>query len=176
MNRRRAVGGVAGLLIGLGLAYGWWVGHPPSPPHPSGDAVISHAGGQGERLDVALGLMDRSAASTLVLLLGSTRSERAAALCGQSEPYEVVCVDPDPLTTRGEARTVADLARQREWRSLVVVTSDYHLRRAVLADRRCSGLEVVGVPAEPTNRSRWDRIGLVAKEMVALPVARVTGC
>ncbi|MFV0526917.1 MAG: YdcF family protein [Acidimicrobiales bacterium] len=176
MNRRRVGAVVGAAAVMVSAAYGWWVGHPPVPADPTGDAVVSHAGGRGERLDGALDLMELGAAPTLVLLLGSSRSERAAALCGRDEPYEVVCIDPDPATTEGEARTVADLARERAWRSLVVVTSDYHLRRAVLVDRRCSGLVVTGVPVEPTARGRLDRLELVAKEMVALPVAFLSSC
>jgi len=45
---------------------------------------------------------------------------------------------PVPYSTRGEARMVAGLAHERGWRRVVVVTSDYHVRRAQLLMTRCA--------------------------------------
>jgi uncharacterized SAM-binding protein YcdF (DUF218 family) len=167
-----AVVGVLGTVLG----YAYWVSHAPTPPEPTGDAVISHAGGSGERLDRALELMGEGAASTLVLLLGSTRSQRAAALCGQAEPYEVLCVDPATDDTIGEARVIAELARSRGWKRLVIVTSDYHLRRALLLDGRCvNEAELLGA-ASPSERSRLSWSRAVLEEMVAVPIDVLRTC
>jgi uncharacterized SAM-binding protein YcdF (DUF218 family) len=176
MRGRRSTVLRAGAVLGAGLVvYAYWLVHPPSVSSPTADAVISHAGGEGDRLDRALELMEQDAAPTLVLLLGSTRSDRAAAMCGQRQPYEVLCVDPDPVNTEGEARTAARLAEERGWTRLIAVTSDYHLRRALLVDRRCSGLQVIG-SASRNQRGFLPLARLVAKEMVALPWAALTAC
>lgn len=53
-----------------------------------------------------------------------------------TSPFEVVSVVPDPPSTRGEARAVARLARERGWRRILVVTSTYHVPRTRLIFRR----------------------------------------
>lgn len=61
---------------------------------------------------------------------------------------EVESVGP-VSSTRDEAVQVAALCRQRGWRSLLVVTSPTHSRRACAAFER-EGLEVVCAPARET--------------------------
>lgn len=176
MRRRRTVVAAAGAGVAVGLAaYAYWLLHPPHTTPGVADAVVSHAGGGGERLDRALELMDDEVAPTLVLLLGSSRSVRSAALCGQTQPYEVLCVDPEPVTTVGEGRAVARLADERGWRTVIAVTSDYHLRRAVLIDRRCTDVEIVGV-ASGHRRGALELMRSTAREMIALPWAALTAC
>ena len=63
-------------------------------------------------------------------------------LAGTPLPFEVVPLGPRPATTRGEARGVARLARERGWERLVVVTSTYHVTRARLIFERALGREV----------------------------------
>src|SRR5438105_3258221 len=50
---------------------------------------------------------------------------------------QVVCFTAVPFSTQGEARTVRRLARERGWRSVVVVTSTFHVTRAHMLFRRC---------------------------------------
>jgi uncharacterized SAM-binding protein YcdF (DUF218 family) len=71
----------------------------------------------------------------------------ANRLCGDAAPFRVVCFRPRPYSTHGEAVTVARLARERRWRSLIVVTSRYHLTRSRLLFRRCTDARVSGVAA-----------------------------
>lgn len=47
-------------------------------------------------------------------------------------PFEVLSFVPAPSTTRGEARGIARLARERGWQRVIVVTSTYHVPRARL--------------------------------------------
>jgi uncharacterized SAM-binding protein YcdF (DUF218 family) len=54
----------------------------------------------------------------------------------------VLCFRPDPYSTRGEARAVARMAAARGWRSVLVVTSTYHVTRARLLFDRCVGARV----------------------------------
>jgi uncharacterized SAM-binding protein YcdF (DUF218 family) len=50
------------------------------------------------------------------------------------------------LNTRGEAQLVAELHRQNGWRSVLLVTSPLHSRRAALAFES-AGLEVISSPS-----------------------------
>lgn len=150
---------------------------PPVSTDPKGDAVVVHAGGRGERLRRALELIQAGAAPTLVIMGGSSEKwPEARQLCGQMAPFEVLCPEPKPGSTLGEAQALAVLAAANGWESVVAVTSDYHLRRAHLLDRKCSpGLAVHGAAAAsdlPTIT--W--LARVGREMIALVDAALTGC
>jgi uncharacterized SAM-binding protein YcdF (DUF218 family) len=62
-----------------------------------------------------------------------------------------MCFRAQPFTTRGEARYVARLARRRNWRSLIVVTSKYHVTRTKLLYSRCYDGELMVVGATPSH-------------------------
>lgn len=107
------------------------------------DAVVVLAGGDGERLDRGLELVRAGVAPTLVASTGP------GSLCNTSQTFEVVCFDPSPATTRGEAEAIGRLAKENGWKRIVLVTSTYHMSRARLLVGRCypGALEVA--PAEP---------------------------
>lgn len=112
------------------------------------DAVMVLAG-EKRRLSVALELVERGVAPVLVISDGfDPRWTRANRLCRFGDPARIVCVRPEPFSTRGEARLAFRLARQRGWDSLVVVTSRFHLFRARTLFERCfhGRLDVVGTP------------------------------
>ncbi|MDP8977696.1 MAG: YdcF family protein [Actinomycetota bacterium] len=112
---------------------------PPTPEPGRSDAVAVLAGGDGERLDRARGLMASGVAPVLALSRGSqaptTPVDRHCDTVRAG--YAVVCFSPHEATTRGEARRLSALARARGWRSLVVVTSTFHVTRARLLMSRC---------------------------------------
>ena len=112
------------------------------------DAVMVLAGEQ-RRLPVGLELVERGVAPLLVISDGlDPRWTRANRLCRYGDPERVVCIRPDPYSTRGEARLAARLARERGWDSLVVVSSRFHLFRARMLFERCfdGRLDLVGSP------------------------------
>jgi len=83
----------------------------------------------------------------------------AALLFELGVPAECVLRERRSLTTRGNARFVAELARERGLRRLGIVTSDWHMRRALAAFAR-HGLEVEACPAptpDDSRRKRWYR-------------------
>jgi len=104
------------------------------------DAVVVLAGGDGERFERGLELVDRGVAPTLVLSFG------APAFCNEDHAFEVVCFAPSPETTRGEAEAIGELARAHGWSRILLVTSTPHVTRARLLVERCySGdLDVTG--------------------------------
>ena len=112
------------------------------------DAVMVLAG-EKRRLPVGLELVERGVAPLLVISDGlDPRWTQANRLCRFGDPAKIVCVRPDPYSTRGEARLAARLARERGWDSLVVVTSRFHLFRARVRFERCfdGKLAFVGAP------------------------------
>lgn len=115
------------------------------------DAVIVLSGDHGERLALALDLIERGLTSVLVFD-GSLDSTRAVELCRGGQPFEVICLQPEVDNTRGEARAAADLASRRGWTRLVVATSTHHVARSRLLFRRCVRGEVaiIGAPKAGT--------------------------
>ena len=96
------------------------------------DAVVV-LGGHGARVAVGRQLVRDGAALELVLSSGCPPDPGG--------PVDAFHFTPVPFNTRGEARAVAQLVRERGWRSVIVVTSGYHVRRARLLFART-------VPAE----------------------------
>lgn len=130
------------------------------------DAVFVLSGDHGDRIAKGLELMAAGVAPTLVLD-GEPDLRSVADLCTSPRPYEIICLRPDPDSTRAEARAGAQLARERGWRRVAVVTSKEHVVRAGLLFRRCVAGEVkmVGTaPPLPTPPSAitHERLGLLA--------------
>ena len=123
-------------LIATGVLFVW-----PSTDSPGrADAVVVLSGGRDRRLDPALRLM-RQHVAPLLVISGTgfdPKWKKARALCAHgSQGFRVVCFDPQPYSTRGEARGIARLARQHGWRTVDVVTSRYHVFRAAMLIERC---------------------------------------
>ena len=112
------------------------------------DAVVVLSGDHGERLPPALTLIDRGVTSTLIFA-GGLDSGRGIELCKGGQPFEVICLVPNPDNTREEARAVARLAASRGWREIVVVTSRHHVPRSELLFDRCVDGDVALVGADP---------------------------
>src|SRR4051812_31216449 len=105
-GRRRArttlmVGGAAlvvSLVAGTALPaklFLWPASHRPT----AADAVVVLSGDFGDRLTKALQLMRAGVAPTLVID-GEPDYARMAQLCTGDEPFEVVCLRPEPDSTR----------------------------------------------------------------------------
>jgi uncharacterized SAM-binding protein YcdF (DUF218 family) len=145
-RRRALVGGVAATvvlvvaLVVVNLELFVW---PSTGTLQHADAVVVLAGGHGERLERGLELARDGVAPTLV---ASTAPDR---LCSADEPFTVICFLPQPSNTRGEVEAVAQLARQKGWHRLVLVTSTYHITRARMLLTRCYHGAVETAPAQP---------------------------
>jgi uncharacterized SAM-binding protein YcdF (DUF218 family) len=66
----------------------------------------------------------------------------------------VVCFHPEPFTTRGEARAIADMARQNGWSSVILVTTPDQAWRATVRVSRCfdGPVSVATTPLPPYLR------------------------
>jgi uncharacterized SAM-binding protein YcdF (DUF218 family) len=142
---RRLVFAVVALVVAVWIAgVARFVLWPVQDEPRRADAVVVLAGDH-LRLGKALELMTRRTAPTLVISDGLARGWRQAnRLCrGGGGRFRVLCFRPDPYSTRGEARAVARMAAARGWRSVLVVTSTYHVTRARLLFDRCAGARVL---------------------------------
>jgi uncharacterized SAM-binding protein YcdF (DUF218 family) len=153
MRRPALIAGALGLVVALAGATAWLFFAPPTDEPSRSDAVVVLGPGKGgERIEAGLRLLRDDIARVLVLSEGrSSGREEQRALCGRADQrFEVICFRADPFSTRGEARTVAALATARGWRSIVVVTSTYHVVRARMLFGRCYHGRLRVVDAHPS--------------------------
>jgi uncharacterized SAM-binding protein YcdF (DUF218 family) len=125
------------------LAAGFWAWagfllSRPDDPVRSADAVLVLAGNS-RRLPVALELVGSGVAPVLVVSVDTSgRDPGRDRLCATGLDHaELRCLVADPYSTRGEARLLAGLVRERGWETVVVVSSRYHLFRARQIFERC---------------------------------------
>jgi uncharacterized SAM-binding protein YcdF (DUF218 family) len=126
---------------------------PDSDTAPHGaDAVVVLSGGRGHRLAEGRRLIAQGVSDTLVISDGLDPGwVEAGRLCRTGR---AICFTPDPYSTQGEARWIAQEARERGWDSVVVVTSTYHVRRTRMIVRRCYGGDLAVVGATPPVGNR----------------------
>ena len=121
---------------------------PPGDSPQRADAVVVLSGGRKFRLEKGLELVARNVSDTLVISDGEARGwPEANRLCdGAADGFTVVCFTPEPYSTQGEAQAVRRLARERNWRSVTVVTSTFHVFRTRMLFERCldGHVDVVG--------------------------------
>lgn len=115
----------AGSLIALaGLAFvtARWFVWPSQQAMPSRVDAIVMLNGPGGRLDVALDLAWAGHAPVIVISRGSRRWAHGSDCAPKIPGVRVICFDPSPQTTRGEAEFAGRLARRYHWRTIAVVT------------------------------------------------------
>jgi hypothetical protein len=122
------------------------------------DAIVA-LGGKVATARVAYDLAAGGAAEVVVVSdpYGDTDTGFIDDVCGDPPPGpDVVCFDPEPRTTRGEARFVAAVAETEGWDRIAVLTPTYHVARAEYVVGRCTDAELVMVDAElPVGAREW---------------------
>lgn len=118
-----------------------FIGQLPRPadgaPAPS-DGVVVFTGG-GARISAGMEIFAGGAGQSLLISgvhPGVSREKLAELWPGTSEQFDC-CVDlgREAQTTEGNAREVDEWAGTRNYSSLILVTSDYHMPRAVAATK-----------------------------------------
>ena len=160
-----------------------------SDPATASDVIVVMAGDPGyERTTAAAALMRAKAARTLILTGGepgpgdSAESLRERALT-LGVPAENIQVETTSHTTREAVEAVAPMIASLGARTVTLVTSPYHQRRATAAARRAwpAGVQVRSHPASPSSWSPkgWWRtpggIRLVVTEYAKLLYYRARG-
>ena len=132
--RRRAVAAVVAVLIAFGVVTVRLFVWPAQGMPTTVDAIVMLAG-PGDRLPAALQLAREHRAPVLVVSRGW---EGYGGPCPPPIPgVKLICFDPDPGTTRGEAEALGRLAKRFRWSSLVLVTTRTQDTRARIRVERC---------------------------------------
>lgn len=136
------------VVIALIVLVDMWVSgyflfrHAASEPLERADAIVVLGGEHDGREDFALSLAAEGWAPTVVMSdpyppPDGVMERVCRDTAGDSGPVEVLCPVPDPLTTRGEALMMRQLADERGWQKIIVVSWRYHLPRAEFIFRQC---------------------------------------
>jgi uncharacterized SAM-binding protein YcdF (DUF218 family) len=116
------------------------------------DAIVV-LGGSGNRLDLGLQLAREDRAPYLVLSMGLPWLP--PGICTQDVgAAKVICFQPNPDTTQGEAEGASVLAKQHNWSSLLVVSTRDQVWRAHLRFQRCSSGHIYGL-GSPLSVGQW---------------------
>lgn len=126
----------------------------PDRGMPANVGAIVMLNGPGDRLDTALQLAWQHRAPFVVISRGSAAYGHGSD-CAPQVPHEkIICFDPNPSTTRGEAEFLGRLARQYHWSSVTLITSTAQDSRARLRVGRCFPGPVYVVTV-PVSLSSW---------------------
>jgi hypothetical protein len=109
-------------------------------------------GGERTRTEAALAL-DVVAVEGRELIASAGAAQDLVDLDRDCDEPGLRCVQPDPATTRGEARLATELARAEDWPALTVVTARWHVHRAQRHLEACLTIPfaVVGVHDIPPD-------------------------
>jgi uncharacterized SAM-binding protein YcdF (DUF218 family) len=153
VTRRSAIvlGAVAVLVVWLAASAYLFVWPPDDRVRRADALVVLGEGQHGQRLRKGEELLRHHVAREFVVSVPEAKKGwvRLRSLCSQGR---AMCFRARPFTTRGEAEQVARLARRHTWRSLIVVTSRYHVVRARLLYGRCFDGALMVVGAKPSHR------------------------
>jgi uncharacterized SAM-binding protein YcdF (DUF218 family) len=144
-----------------------YVGHP-SP--------VFHA-----RLDKVVSLYRRNMAPLIITLGGSADGHTGQTeggvgrdyLLAQGVPYDRIIAETESVSTEQQAEILADIARQRGWQRVIVVSDGTHLFR-IRALCQQQGLNVLTSPRAPFgNLSGWGHFQRIAHEMLSYTFLRM---
>jgi uncharacterized SAM-binding protein YcdF (DUF218 family) len=146
---RAVFAAVLTLVLVFSAATAWLLVWPVQGVPARVSAIVMLAG-SGDRMPVALRLAREHKAPVLVVSQGN---QGYGGPCPAQPPrMKLICFDPDPADTRGEAEFVGKLARQYHWTSVVVVVTRPQATRArVLMERCFSGPVYVATAALPPS-------------------------
>jgi uncharacterized SAM-binding protein YcdF (DUF218 family)/glycosyltransferase involved in cell wall biosynthesis len=150
----------------------WLAARPLTANQPltAGDAIVVFAGGVGEsgkagggteeRVQHAVDLYKRGLASHLVLSSGYVYSFPEAEFMQslaiqQGVPADAIVLEQRSTDTHENVAYVDEILERRGWRSVLLVSSPYHMRRALLVWHKTSP-QVRVAPAPPPRSQFYD--------------------
>ena len=199
---RRARGRIIGAVAALALAYfllfetglPWVLAEPlhlDAPPRPV-DAIVVFAGGVGEsgqagggyqeRVKTAVDLYSAGFAPRMILQSGYVFALREAETMRDlalsfGVPPSSILLETTGANTYQDVVRVHEMLKQHRWRRILLVSSPYHMRRAVLVwHKQAPDVQVVPTPVRQSQFYTHDRGASVdqlrglAREYVALAV------
>jgi uncharacterized SAM-binding protein YcdF (DUF218 family) len=130
-------------------------------PEPA-DAIVMY-GGSGPRFAKARAMAEEGLAPVLVISDPVDPDPDQIwtaykAFCMGDHPYESICFNPEPRTTQGESRFFAQLAEERGWTRIIIVSDTEQATRARMLLDRCWDGDTQIVTVRP-SLNRLYRVG-----------------
>ncbi len=152
---------IALLVLVWALGFIWFASALPQPTGPQArtDAIVVPTG-SGGRIPRGLAMLDAGAAGQMLVTGVDLEVDDATFAAEYAVPAETmrccVALGFAALDTRGNARETAHWIERKDFSSLRLVTSDWHMRRAALelARRLPPGVTMLK-DAVPTEPSLW---------------------
>ena len=147
-------------------------GYTPAAEPERADAIVALTGPSAERVNAAIRLLEQDKGQR-VLISGVNREVRRQelrALTPGSNKLFNCCVDLgfEAEDTIGNAQEIAAWADAKGYDSVIVVTSDYHMPRALTEIRAAApdlALTPYAVETPSLDNSRWWRAAVTARRM-----------
>ena len=144
----------------------------PAPEPPISDGVVALTGASTLRLEAATRLLEEGKGQRLLISGVNREATRAEiqTVTKAVKPIYDCCVDLGfaAANTVGNARETAEWARSKGYRSLIVVTADYHMPRSMLELH--AAMPNVALHPYPVktdlNARRWWKTGASARRMI----------
>jgi uncharacterized SAM-binding protein YcdF (DUF218 family) len=177
MTRTRTVEIVAGLALAYLLVFQtplvWWLAEPlrVSAAPTAADAIVVFAGGVGEsgragggfqeRVTRAIELYRAGHAPRMVFSSGFIFTMREAEVMkavavANGVPAEAILLEESASNTHDNVAFTKRILDERGWRRVLLVSSPYHMRRALLTWRRLAP-EVTVIPTPVPESQFYDR-------------------
>ena len=194
--RRRALQFVVPVAALFVLAFytpvAWWIASPlrlSAPPQPA-DAIVVFAGGVGESGTAGVGVQERVAravdlyrsgyapailfSSGYVFTLREAEVMKAIAVAN-GVPPEAVLLEQAAANTYQNVTNTTRILDERGWRRILLVSSPYHMRRALLTWRKAAP-QIAVTPTPPAQSEFYrhetgaslDQIRGIAHEYAAI--------
>lgn len=185
-----AVALIAALLFGTDVV--WWSAEPlkVTAPPVAADAIVVFAGGVGEsgragggaqeRLKQAVDLYRGGYAPRLIVSSGYVYSFHEAEVMralavDQGIPASVIVLEERASNTFENVKFVSAILHEHRWSRILLVSSPYHMRRALLVWRKqAPDIEVVPTPAPVSEfylhdrGANLDQLRAIVQEYVAI--------
>lgn len=152
---KRAIMGAFALWFAGFLGFIWTLPAPELAAGPTTDGIVVLTGGS-SRIDAGLELLQNNRGERLLISGVDPRINRKTLrkTLRQDSPAFDCCVDLGitAADTRGNAREISQWAADRSYRSLTVVTANYHMPRSLIEIKRAApGITLVPYPVVSSN-------------------------
>jgi uncharacterized SAM-binding protein YcdF (DUF218 family) len=145
---------------------------PPAAPAPA-DGVVALTGSSNARISGAMKLLEDGKATRLLVSGVNPEASRAdiRGVAKATRRYYDCCVDLgfQATDTVGNARETANWAKAKGFHSLIVVTSDFHMPRAMLELHEAlpdAKLTPYPVKTADLDSGHWWKSGVGARRMI----------
>jgi len=159
-------------LVGLFVFAGRVQDLTPAPDPQRADAIVALTGPSAERVNKAIRLLEQDKGDRLLIsgVNRDVRRQELRALTPGSSKLFNCCVDLgfEAEDTVGNASEIAEWARGKNYRTLIVVTSDYHMPRSLLEIRSALPgviLTPYAVKTPSLTEADWWRSNVTARRM-----------